>query len=63
MKIEKYLRESTIEGNFENASDNLDKVWKEIRTKYPKIWKKVAKDTQKIDGLINDVWTTINKDL
>lgn len=60
---QKVITESSVEGNFQNASGNLDKVWKEIRTKHPDIWKQVAKDTQKIDGLINDVWTKISKQL
>lgn len=58
---QKVISESTIDGNFETASGNLDKIWRTVRPKYPETWKKIARDAQKVDGLINDIWTEVSK--
>lgn len=50
-----------LDKNMDSVSSNLDKIWKTVRTKYPETWKVIAKDMQKIEGLLNDVWTYIYK--
>ena len=67
MKLREYLSEqksrdiSEIEKRFLTACYTLDKVWKLIRTYDSKnetdVWGKIARNSQKADGLLNDILT------
>jgi len=67
MKLKQYLYEekskdiNAIEKRFLTACSNLDKVWKLIRTYDDKnetdVWGKIARNSQKADGLLNDILT------
>jgi hypothetical protein len=57
----------SVQSKLDSIAKVIDDTWKEVK-KYDKknktkIWNKISKDTQKMEGLVNDVFTKIIEEM